>query len=107
MAARIIIESTYRGFGDPVWMRLKRVSIAEVVKCRIMAAKTGLMLSTETLAEHSLKGGDIVRVVLALIAANKTSKDMSWEQTAETDLAGRDVLKDVKNSICLNQKEEN
>ena len=86
-------------FAGLIGMKLRKVSITEIVDSLIMAIKAGLNITTNQLEAHYLAGGRVHQVVMALIAANKANIALSFERATAIDLAGRDVLEAVKTSV--------
>ncbi|MGV1099368.1 flotillin-like protein FloA [Thiovibrio sp. JS02] len=82
-----------------VFMRFRKVPPKLIVESKIMAAKAGLVISTDDLESHYLAGGNVLRVVQALIAADKANIELNFKRAAAIDLAGRNVLEAVQMSV--------
>jgi len=90
------------GLHTLVFMRLRRVDPAEVIKPLIMGRQAGLDVTEHDLEAHYLAGGNVFRVVRALIEAHKAGIDLDFSRAAAIDLAGRDVLEAV--SMVINPR---
>ena len=102
------IQSKMTGAGigiiDLIGMSLRRVSISEIVKGKIMAVQAGIdgldEITSQALEAHYLAGGNVSLVIRALIAANKAKTiKLSYREATAIDLAGRNVLEAVQTSV--------
>lgn len=85
---------------DLVFMRLRKVPPALIVKSLILATKAGIKeINTSLLETHFLAHGNIVNVIKALIVADKANLQLTYKQATAIDLAGRDVLQAVQISV--------
>lgn len=82
-----------------IGMTFRKVDPRVIVRCRIMACKAGLELTTAQLESHYLAGGRVANVVRALIAADRANINLSWKVATAIDLAGRDILDAVQTSV--------
>lgn len=87
------------GLPNLVFMRLRRVDPAEIIKPLIMGRQAGLEITEHDLEAHFLAGGNVFRVVRALIEAHKAGIDLDFSRAAAIDLAGRDVLEAVSMTV--------
>lgn len=83
-----------------VFMRVRKVPPALIVRSLILATKAGLKgISANQLETHYLAKGNLTNVIKALIVADKANLKMDYQQATAIDLAGRDVLKAVQLSV--------
>ena len=82
-----------------VFMRVRKVPPAVIVKALINATKAGLRLNRDQLEAHYLAGGNVYNVVNALISADKANIDLDFNMATAIDLAGRDVFEAVQMSV--------
>lgn len=82
-----------------IFMRLRKVRPSVIVESKIMAVKSGLIISTNELETHYLAGGNVVRVIQGLIAASKANIELDFQKATAIDLAGRDLLEAVQTSV--------
>ncbi|KMQ50253.1 DUF1432 domain-containing protein [Chitinispirillum alkaliphilum] len=94
-----IISGAKVGLPNIIFMRFRKVPPKLIVQAKIMANKTGLDISTDSLESHFLAGGNVMRVVQALIAADKANIPLPFKRAAAIDLAGRNVLEAVQMSV--------
>ncbi|MDG5815324.1 flotillin-like protein FloA [Chitinispirillales bacterium ANBcel5] len=94
-----LISGARVGLLNIVFMRFRKVPPKLVIDSKIMAVKTGLDISTDSLESHFLAGGNVLRVVQALIAADKANIPLTFKRAAAIDLAGRNVLEAVQMSV--------
>ena len=90
------------GILDLVFMTIRKVRPAVIVRSKIMAVQSGLgdeRFTAKDLEAHYLAGGNVPLVVRALIAANKAKIDLDFKLAAAIDLAGRNVLEAVQTSV--------
>ncbi|MBI3928685.1 MAG: flotillin-like protein FloA [Armatimonadetes bacterium] len=91
------------GLFELLFMRLRRVDPAMVVKPLIMGVQAGLTdITAKKLEAHYLAGGQVFQLVKALVEADKAKIPLNFERAAAIDLAGRDVLEAV--SMTINPK---
>lgn len=86
------------------WMSLigmwfRQVNPTVIVNSRIMAAKSGLQLSSDILEAHYMARGNVANVIRALVAASRANIPLTFQRAAAIDLAGRDVLDAVQTSV--------
>jgi len=84
---------------DLIGMTLRKVSMAVIVRAKIMGVQAGITLETKALEAHYLAGGTVLNVVGALIAADRAGIDLDYRRATGIDLAGRDVLDAVRTSV--------
>ena len=96
---KALLAGAHVGILEIIGMRLRGVSPALIVECRIMAVKAGMPIDTSALETHYLARGNVTNVIRALIAANKASIELTFNQACAIDLAGRDVLEAVQTSV--------
>lgn len=94
-----LVSGARVGLLTIVFMRFRKVPPKLIVTAKIMAAKTGLKITTDDFESHFLAGGDVMRVVQALIAADKANIELPFNRAAAIDLAGRNVLEAVQMSV--------
>ena len=82
-----------------IFMRLRGVDQARVIRPLIQAKKAGIPLDIELLEAHFLAGGNIDLVVNAIVSANKANIQLGFNEAAAIDLAGRNVFEAVQNSV--------
>lgn len=88
------------GLMELVFMRVRRVPPATIVRAMILATKAGLTeISSAELETHYLAGGNVPLVIKALIVADKANINLSFKQATAIDLAGRNVLEAVQTSV--------
>ncbi len=65
-----------------------------------MALQAGLgHITTRSIEQLYLAGGDVNRVTLALISADRARLTLDWQTASAIELAGRDILDEVKSSV--------
>jgi uncharacterized protein YqfA (UPF0365 family) len=84
---------------DLLWMKLRNVDYAMIVRQKIALVQANVKISTRELEAHYLSRGNVPKTAAAVIAAHKASIDLPWKTAAAIDLAGRDVLDAVKTSV--------
>ncbi len=94
-----LVSGAKVGLFNIIFMRFRKVPPKLIVESKIMAVKSGLVISTDDFESHYLAGGNVGRVVQALIAADKANIDLEFNRAAAIDLAGRDVLQAVQMSV--------
>jgi uncharacterized protein YqfA (UPF0365 family) len=94
-----LVSGAKVGLLNIVFMKFRKVPPKLIVKAKIMAVKSGLVITTDDLESHYLAGGDVMRVVQALIAADKANIELKFNRAAAIDLAGRNVLEAVQMSV--------
>ncbi|MFN2365652.1 MAG: flotillin-like FloA family protein, partial [Desulfurivibrionaceae bacterium] len=94
-----LVSGARVGLLNIIFMRFRKVPPKMIVEGKIMAAKAGVIISTDDLESHFLAGGNVVRVVQALIAADKANIELDFNRGAAIDLAGRNVLEAVQMSV--------
>lgn len=83
-----------------VFMRVRKVPPALIVRSLILATKAGIQgITTNQLETHYLAKGNLTNVIKALVVADKANLKMNYQQATAIDLAGRDVLKAVQLSV--------
>lgn len=83
-----------------VFMRVRKVPPALIVRSLILATKAGIKgITTSQLETHYLAKGNLTNVVKALVVADKANLKMDYQQATAIDLAGRDVLRAVQLSV--------
>lgn len=90
------------GIVDLVFMTIRKVSPAVIVRTKIMAVQAGLgddRFTAHDLEAHYLAGGNVPLVVRALVAAAKAKIELDFKLAAAIDLAGRNVLEAVQTSV--------
>lgn len=87
------------GLTELVFMRIRKVPPAVIIREMITATKAGLKITTNDLETHYLANGNVPSVVRALISADKANIELSFQEAAAIDLAGRDVLEAVQISV--------
>lgn len=100
------LQSFFTGAGiglfQLVFMTIRKVSPAVIVRSKIMAVQAGLgdeCFKAKDLEAHYLAGGNVPLVVRALVAANKAKIELNFKLAAAIDLAGRNVLEAVQTSV--------
>ena len=93
--------TTGAGIGMPnlVWMKLRNVDYAMIVRQKIALVQAGVRVTTGDLESHFLARGNVPKTATAVIAAHKAGLDLPWRTAAAIDLAGRDVLEAVRTSV--------
>ena len=88
---------------DLVMMKLRKVNVSELVRCKIMAVQARITdkfpITNRALEAHYLAGGNVRRVIQALIASHRAKIDLDWQTAQAIDLAGRNVLEAVQTSV--------
>ena len=74
---------------DLIGMKLRRIDVAQVLKCRILAKQSGVELSSRELQQAYLRGVDLEKLTLAHIEAQKQQLGTSFEELVELDLQDR------------------
>jgi len=90
------------GIFDLVFMTIRKVSPAVIVRSKIMAVQAGMgekYFTAKDLEAHYLAGGNVPLVVRSLVAANKAKIPLDFKLAAAIDLAGRNVLEAVQTSV--------
>jgi uncharacterized protein YqfA (UPF0365 family) len=90
------------GMLDLVFMTIRKVRPAVIVRSKIMAVQAGLgdeQFTAKDLEAHYLAGGNVPLVVRSLVAANKAKIELHFKLAAAIDLAGRNVLEAVQTSV--------
>ncbi len=83
-----------------VFMRVRKVPPALIVRSLILATKAGIKdITASQLETHYLAKGNLVNVIKALVVADKANLKLNYQQATAIDLAGRDVLRAVKLSV--------
>lgn len=83
-----------------VFMRVRKVPPALIVRSLILATKAGIKdITVSQLETHYLAKGNLVNVIKSLVVADKANLKLSYQQATAIDLAGRDVLRAVKLSV--------
>lgn len=83
-----------------VFMRVRKVPPALIVRSLILATKAGIKdITASQLETHYLAKGNLVNVIKALVVADKANIKLNYQQATAIDLAGRDVLRAVKLSV--------
>jgi uncharacterized protein YqfA (UPF0365 family) len=102
------IQSVMTGAGigifDLVFMRVRNVNPAVIVRSKIMAVQAGIGeeqgVTSKSLEAHYLAGGNVPLVIRALIAAAKAKLvELDFKLATAIDLAGRNVLEAVQTSV--------
>ena len=93
--------STKAGIGllDLMGMHFRKVRPDIIVRAKIAAVQSGLVVNTKDLEAHYLAGGNIINVIRALIAADRANIALNFKMATGIDLAGRDVLGAVQTSV--------
>ncbi len=94
-----LVSGARVGLLNIVFMRFRKVPPKMIVEAKIMAVKSGLIISTDNFESHFLAGGNVMRVVQALIAADKANIELDFNRAVAIDLAGRNVLEAVQMSV--------
>lgn len=79
---------------DLIYMKLRRVAPAPVVRAMIMAAKAGIVIQVDALEAHSMAGGNVENVVTGMIIAKKKSVQLSFKEACQMDLDRKDLKKE-------------
>ena len=90
------------GILDLVFMTIRKVSPAVIVRSKIMAVQAGMgdeYFTVKDLEAHYLAGGNVPLVIRSLVAANKAKIELDFKLAAAIDLAGRNVLEAVQTSV--------
>lgn len=83
-----------------VFMRVRKVPPALIVRSLILATKAGIQgITASQLETHYLAKGNLTNVIKALVVADKANLKMNYQQATAIDLAGRDVLRAVQLSV--------
>lgn len=80
-------------------MRLRGVPYTMIVDARIMAAKAGILLSTDELEAHYLAEGNLIATVQAIIAAEKAGIELNFSRACAIDLATKGTSKTVLEAV--------
>lgn len=80
---------------DLIYMKVRRIATAPIVKCMIMAAKAGIDIQKDALEAHSMSGGNVENVVTGMIIARNKNKSLSFNKACKMDLAGKDLSKEI------------
>ncbi|MFO0959457.1 MAG: flotillin-like protein FloA [Isosphaeraceae bacterium] len=88
---------------DLIGMTFRKVNPQIIVRSKIMAVQAGLTdrdgLTTRSLENHYLAGGNVPNVIRALIAATRAEIPLNWRRATAIDLAGRNVLEAIQTSV--------
>ncbi len=80
---------------DLIYMKIRRIATAPIVRSMIMAAKAGIDIHQDALEAHSFAGGDVENVVTGMIIAKNKNKPLSFNEACKMDLAGKDLSKEI------------
>ena len=78
---------------DLIYMKIRRIAPAPIVRSMIMAAKAGIEIPNEALEAHSMAGGNVENVVTGMIASKNKDRKLSFSEACKLDLAGKDLTK--------------
>ena len=98
-------KTTRAGIGiwDLIGMTFRKVSLAVIVRSKIMAVQAGISerdgVTSHGLEAHYLAGGNVPLVIRSLIAARKAKLELDFKLAAAIDLAGCNVLEAVQTSV--------
>ena len=81
---------------DLMYMKMRRLKTAAIVRSMIMAAEAGIEVQLESLEAHSMAGGNVESVVSLMIIAKNKNKQLSFEEACEKDLAKEELTKQSK-----------
>jgi uncharacterized protein YqfA (UPF0365 family) len=91
---RAIISGVRLSLLDLIFMKIRRVAPAPIVRSMILAAKAGLEIQHEALEAHSLAGGNVENVVTGMIIAKNNKVYLSFKEACQMDLASKDLTKE-------------
>ena len=91
------------GLFELVFMTIRKVSPAVIVRSKITAVQAGILdehgVTCKALEAHYLAGGNVPLVIRSLVAANKAKIELDFKLATAIDLAGRNVLEAVQTSV--------
>ena len=101
------LQSIFTGAGiglfELVFMTIRKVSPAVIVRAKITAVQAGILdehgVTCKALEAHFLAGGNVPLVIRSLVAANKAKIELDFKLAAAVDLAGRNILEAVQTSV--------
>jgi uncharacterized protein YqfA (UPF0365 family) len=79
---------------DLIYMKIRRVAPAPIVRSMIMATKAGIEIQVEALEAHSMAGGNVENVVTGMIIAKNRNVQLSFKEACQMDLARKDLIKE-------------
>jgi uncharacterized protein YqfA (UPF0365 family) len=80
---------------DLIYMKIRRVATAPIIRSMIMAAKAGIDIHMDALEAHSMTGGNVENVVTGMIIARNKNQPLSFNEACKMDLAGKDLTKEI------------
>ncbi len=78
---------------------LRKLPYSVIVDARIMAVKSGQVISVNEIETHYMAGGDIIETVQGLINAQKAGIELSFNQACAIDLATKGTEKSITEAV--------
>lgn len=88
---------------DLIWMRLRGVPCARMVKNLVRCQYADITINKHDLEKHFMAGGNIDNVVSSLISAKKGGVELDFRTASSADLAGIDLTGKIT-EIVLDSK---